>query len=344
MKILYGVQGTGNGHISRARMMARHFQHRATQIDFLFSGRAPGNYFDMQCFGDFQTRTGLSFIAHRGAVSYWRTLLHSHPIKFLQEIRSLDLRHYDLIITDFEPLTAWAGKLAGIPVLGIGHQYAFAHPGVPRRRKYLLSHLVLRNFAPTSIGLGLHWSDYGAPILPPIVPPLDEQNRKIGSTILVYLPFEDQTAVTRLLNTLGAYTFIQYSPALSDGTCGNVTRRTTNLEGFKRDLKNCRAVICNAGFELISECLHLGKPVMAKPVRGQGEQHANALALTQLGYADITGELKREHISAWLDHLPRREPIIYPDVAEALVDWVLQGQWDDPQSLSQRLWRKVRKG
>ena len=28
MKLLYGVQGTGNGHISRARMMAKHFSEK----------------------------------------------------------------------------------------------------------------------------------------------------------------------------------------------------------------------------------------------------------------------------------------------------------------------------
>ncbi|HCS28312.1 MAG TPA: glycosyltransferase, partial [Spongiibacteraceae bacterium] len=51
MRILYGVQGTGNGHISRARMMARHFTLRGSKVDYLFSGRDLGRYFDMQCFG-----------------------------------------------------------------------------------------------------------------------------------------------------------------------------------------------------------------------------------------------------------------------------------------------------
>ncbi|MEZ9793074.1 glycosyltransferase family protein, partial [Vibrio splendidus] len=39
MKILYGVQGTGNGHIARARAMAVAFRQQNIDVDFLFSGR-----------------------------------------------------------------------------------------------------------------------------------------------------------------------------------------------------------------------------------------------------------------------------------------------------------------
>ncbi len=36
MKILYGVQGTGNGHIARARAMSKAFESHDVQVDFLF--------------------------------------------------------------------------------------------------------------------------------------------------------------------------------------------------------------------------------------------------------------------------------------------------------------------
>lgn len=340
MRILYGVQGTGNGHISRARMMAHHFQLRSSQVDYLFSGRDPRRYFDMQCFGSYQTRTGLSFVTHNGAISYLRTALGSRPINFLHEIRELDVSDYDLIITDFEPVTAWAGKLAGKPVIGIGHQYAFSHADVPASPRYLLSRIVLRSFAPATIGLGLHWSDFGAAIVPPIINP--DVRGQPGDAVLIYLPFEEQDKVTELLNRLPGTSFIQYSPDVCDGRVGNVSRHKANLKGFKRDLQSCKAVICNAGFELISECLHLGKPVLAKPVHGQGEQEANALALTQLGYANIMRHLNTPQIERWLACLPSPAPIPYPDVAESLVDWVLSEQRTHPQKLSDELWKKTR--
>lgn len=38
MRILYGVQGTGNGHLSRARVMAKALMKQDIEVDFLFRG------------------------------------------------------------------------------------------------------------------------------------------------------------------------------------------------------------------------------------------------------------------------------------------------------------------
>ncbi len=53
MKILYGVQGTGNGHITRARAMANALQERDVDVQFLVSGRPKVKLFDMEPFGAF---------------------------------------------------------------------------------------------------------------------------------------------------------------------------------------------------------------------------------------------------------------------------------------------------
>ena len=46
MRILFGVQGTGNGHISRSRTLARALKSRGMAVDYLFSGRAADGYFE----------------------------------------------------------------------------------------------------------------------------------------------------------------------------------------------------------------------------------------------------------------------------------------------------------
>src|SRR5690606_32265718 len=56
MKILYGVQGTGNGHITRTRAMARELGKRSVAVDYLFSGRPADKFFDMEEFGDYRVR------------------------------------------------------------------------------------------------------------------------------------------------------------------------------------------------------------------------------------------------------------------------------------------------
>ncbi|MCO6547308.1 MAG: hypothetical protein J6583_05980, partial [Gilliamella sp.] len=55
MKILFGVQGTGNGHVSRCRTLAKALKKAGADVVYIFSGRDPKDYFDMQVFGDYKT-------------------------------------------------------------------------------------------------------------------------------------------------------------------------------------------------------------------------------------------------------------------------------------------------
>jgi uncharacterized protein (TIGR00661 family) len=66
MKILYGVQGTGNGHITRARAMQVALAAAGIEVDWVFSGRERSRFFDMQAFGDFKVFKGLSFATKAG--------------------------------------------------------------------------------------------------------------------------------------------------------------------------------------------------------------------------------------------------------------------------------------
>lgn len=342
MKLLYGVQGTGNGHISRARMMAKHLAEKHIDVQFLFSGRAPEQYFDMDVFGNYQLRDGLSFATSNGSISALKTLAQTKPLKFIRDIRALDLSSYDAIITDFEPVTAWAGRLQSKPVIGIGHQYAFGYPDVPQSGVDLRNRLIMKFFAPARYQLGLHWDRFNASIAPPIINP-DEVRQPNNATphIVVYLPFEDQQLVSDTLAQFPNQKFIQYAPQLQHEERGNISRRPTSLHNFKHDLCQANGVICNAGFELISECLHMGIPALAKPVAGQSEQLGNAAALQQLGAATVMQEFSASRIEKWLMHTPSLTPRHYPDVAAAICDWVISGEWHDSSHLVSELWKQT---
>ncbi len=298
MKILYGVQGTGQGHISRARAMAAALADYPVQVDWLFSGRDKRDLFDMEPFAEFLHRHGLTFATQGGRIRYRRTVMNSRPLQFLSDIRDLDLSHYDLVVTDFESVTAWAARLQGVPSVGIGHQYAFGG-NAPVTGDSMMSRGLMRHFAPVQRGLGLHWFPYDPGILPPILD-LTEQGNDSGDFFQVYLPFEDQQEVTCWLNQFGNYRFHQYSAQVEDGAVGNVLLRKANIKGFKKDLAACRGVICNSGFELLSECLQLGKAALTKPLAGQMEQLSNALALEKLGYAQTMPGLDSALLDQWL--------------------------------------------
>lgn len=337
MKILYGVQGTGNGHISRSRKMAAHFHARGADVTYLFSGRERERLFDMECFGEFEHRTGLTMVQENGAVLIGPTLMRSHPAEFIRDVRTLDLAPYDLVISDFEPVTAWAAKFSNKTCMGIGHQYAFSQT-IPRRGDNIASNIVMKYFAPVDIPIGLHWHHFDTDILPPIIDTQLQRKRSGNAHILIYLPFENQEYVTRLLQRFDNFRFIQYSPDLTNEEAGNVSLRRTNLHGFREDLCRADAVICNAGFELVGECLHLGIPTLVKPVKGQMEQISNAFALQQLGWGTAIDSIDYLTLKNWLCGERRVVPVHYPDVAAALVDWVLEGVWDDKYTLCETLW------
>lgn len=336
MKILYGIQGTGNGHISRARMMAHYFQQEA-DVTYLLTGRSLDKLFDRDVFGAMESRRGLTFSTQNGNIDHIQTALSNNAFRFIYDVCKLKVDDYDLVITDFEPVTAWASRFSDVPTLAIGHQYAFDH-AIPKTGVDLAGKVIMKNFTPAQTRIGLHWHHFNCDILPPIVDPTLRKTTSADRYFVVYLPFENQQRVTDILHSLKDYKFIQYSPDLQDSESGNVVLRKTSLNGFKRDLSGSNGVICNAGFELVSECLYINVPVLVKPLMGQMEQRSNAKALSDLHYGAVMETLDVEKIRNWISAAPTVPSIQFGDVAKTLVEWILNGRKESVSELKQRLW------
>ena len=339
MKIFYGVQGTGNGHITRARVMAKALYAAGFKVTFQFTGRPADKYFDMEIFNGYQLREGLTFNTHKGQVSYLKTALQANPIQFFRDIKTLDLSGYDLVISDFEPVTAWAARKQNIPVLGIGHQYAFEH-AIPRQGADPVANQVMKYFAPADIGVGLHWHHFNQPILPPIIETPEYCEQVIANKILVYLPFEDPQAVINYLADFSHYQFHVYSPELVLSKFAHIHCKPLSRDGFQSDLRDCVGIISNAGFELASEALQLGKKILAKPLHAQMEQISNAAALAELGYGRTMFDMDVKVIAEWLAQ-PQAIRVTYPNVAEILVQWLQDGMPAMSDAFINQVWSKV---
>jgi len=341
MRILYGVQATGNGHIARARVLARAFSGLSTPVDYLLSGRDPKLLFGTEIFGDFEVRRGLTFCVERGAINYWKTALKLPIARAVSDISRLDLRRYDLVISDFEPISAWAARIKGVPSLGISHQCAFRY-GIPKAENNFVASSVLKAFAPVDYAVGLHWSSFGFPILPPLIdldpaPPHAESENDV---VLVYLPFEDPAKILSCLNQCGDTRFVAYVGLDPSHSSSNVICRPYDKPGFQKDLLQCSGVICNAGFELPSECIQLGKRLLVKPVRGQMEQASNARALTELRLGHCTDNIDTASIRRWLG-TSRPRPVNFGDVAGKIVEWINAGDFTAIRELSRSAWRGI---
>ncbi len=340
MKIFYGIQGTGNGHITRGRIMARELHAAEMAVTYQFTGRPQDQFFDMEIFNDHQWRKGLTFSVKNGKINHIKTVLKSSPVQLIRDIRQLDLRDYDLVICDFEPVTAWAARQQKKKTIGLSHQYAFQYD-IPRAGGDPISEAVMRNFAPVETGIGLHWHHFGQPILPPIIatPDIPQHTRK--NKIVVYLPFENQRHLIELLAPFRDYEFNIYSffPE-QDHAYAHIHCKPLSLHGFQKDLHDCTGIMCNAGFELASEALYLGKKLLVKPVHAQMEQTSNAAALVELGYGQAMKKLDRTIIEKWL-HETKAVRITYPNTARHLVEWIKNGMQPIDQGWCDQVWSTV---
>ncbi|MGR5219812.1 MJ1255/VC2487 family glycosyltransferase [Vibrio parahaemolyticus] len=339
MKILYGVQGTGNGHIARARAMSNALCQYDVQVDFLFSGRNKAKYFSMEPFGDYETRNGLSFVTENGRVNYLKTVMTNSFSRFINEVRALDVSGYDLVVNDFEPVSAWAAKHQRIPTVSISHQNAFLFD-VPKKGANWFDDAIIQHFAPSQYQLGLHWYHFDQPIMPPIV---QSAAHTVTSEdfVLVYLPFEATSAIVDLLLRFGNRRFVCYHPDNPERQqVENILMMPLSHDAFQRDLHRCAGVIANGGFELPSEALSLGKKLLVKPLSGQFEQQSNAATLETLGLAQSMDFLDASVIRDWLDE-KQAERVSYPNVADDIAAWLINGNWECTSQLRQQLWDKV---
>ena len=340
MKILYGIQGTGNGHITRARVMAKALKKRGVDVDYLFSGRPANKYFDMQRFGDYRCFEGLTFHCDYGKVNYFKTVRKACIWQLLKDIASLDIKQYDLVLSDFEPVSAWAAKIRGVPVINISHQAVFTNDKVPAKGLGWLKRQILKYFAPADVLLGIHWFHFGQTIMPPFIE-REHSKREPGEEILVYMPFEKLADITDFLNSQDKHIFIVYHPDIKENRDEvAIHYRRPCRKGFLRDLESCAGVIANAGFELSSEALCIGKKILLKPLAGQFEQVSNAETLNQLGLASVMYRFDNRVLEGWLLKAANKA-INYPSDATPLVDWLMKGNYQNPHDLCRQLWRPI---
>jgi uncharacterized protein (TIGR00661 family) len=342
MKILFGIQATGNGHISRSREVVHRLRSRGHEVRVLFSGRDPSGLKEIEVFKPFDVRRGLTFQTSRGQMQYLKTVFTLNLPRFYRDIYDFDASGVDLVITDYEPLSARVARRFRIPSIGIGHQYAFYYD-IPIAGANPFTRRLLQAFAPADHPVGLHWHHFGQPILPPIIPGHLDGSRPVkADKVLVYLPFDHPDEVQMVLTLFTTHRFFIYGidKLNSPVDKGHLHIRPYSRSGFLQDLEDCNGVICGAGFELAAEALQLGKKLLVKPLKGQFEQLSNALALENLQLAMVMQHLDRKAVQKWLE-LPPNSPAGYPDTAQLIAVWIENGHWQDIGSLSKEAWAQT---
>ncbi|SNY42008.1 conserved hypothetical protein [Arsukibacterium tuosuense] len=343
MKILYGVQATGNGHITRARALLPALQQQGIAVDFLFSGRPKQQLFDMDMFGDYRWANGFTFSTANGKVQKLKTLSKLQPWQFYRDVSQLNLSSYDLVLTDFEPVSAWAAKRQGKLSVGLARQYSLRYPLAGKQSASWLK-TAISCFAPATHLLGVHWQPAFPDLLPPLLTSVvaAQQTAKSNNQppfILVYLPFEQTRRVINWLKQCPSWQFKLYAHVNELRTEENVTILPLSRTAFPVDLQQCSGVICNSGFGLCSEAMIAGKKLLVKPLQGQIEQAYNTYTLVKMGKADQFNQFTPEPLLNWL-YKPAAEPYPLPDPASAIASWLKQGCTTPVSELAAAIWQQ----
>jgi uncharacterized protein (TIGR00661 family) len=325
MKILYAIQGTGNGHLSRAREIIPILQRKG-ELDLLISGTQAD--VDLPYPVKYRFK-GLCFIfGKKGGVDVMATYRKSNLRRLYEEIKSLPIENYDLIINDFEPVSAWACRRKHKHCIGLSHQAAVIHNNAPRpKKKDLLGKAILHNYAPVSVSYGFHFANYGDEIFTPVIRS-EIRNPEVETKphYTVYLPAYSDNRIIRTLSEISDIKWQVFSKHSKETYReGNIFIRPIENDLFIESLISCTGILCGAGFETPAEALYLKKKLLVIPMKGQYEQQCNAASLATLG-VPVLKSLKDKHldkIKSWTRN-PQSIPVLYPDITEKIIDMVIR--------------------
>lgn len=325
MKILYAIQATGNGHISRAIQLLPYLSSRG-EVDTILSGS--NSTLSMGIDPTYRSNGVSLFYRKCGGLNYFKMLSRNGVYKAVKDAKDLPVEKYDLVVNDFDFVTAHACRLKKVKSIQFGHQASFMSSNTPRpNQKSQIGELILKYYAQANNYLGLHFEQYDSFIFPPVIKEqILNANPSDKGHITVYLPSYDKDCLEFHFNSLADLHFEVFSNEVDKQIqVGNITYFPISNEGFTESLIHCHGIITGGGFETPSEALYLNKKLMCIPIRNHYEQACNAAAVKLLGgyvLNDIDDQVWQSQIRDWLD-LPKLNYIQKANDINSTLDFLI---------------------
>ncbi|MEN9696849.1 MAG: hypothetical protein RLZ56_270 [Bacteroidota bacterium] len=307
MKIFYAIQGTGNGHISRAIELYPYLK-KYGEVDFFLSGSNAHLNTDLPI--KYKSK-GLSlFYKHSGGLDY-NKIAGSLSFHLYKDAKALPVEKYDLVVNDFEFVSSLACIIKKVPCIHFGHQASFQSKKTPRPNTINpLGNLILENFVKTNQHIGLHFDAYDENIYNPII-----KDEILNATpindghITVYLP---QYAVANLephLLQQSKFHFEVFTKEVNRIICKkNITYYPINNKQFTSSMVRCYGIITAGGFETPAEAMYMHKKILSIPILKHYEQECNAAALEKKGVM-VLKKIDKNFAFHFQDWILYKEPV-----------------------------------
>ena len=294
MKILFGVQTEGNGHITQAIATKQYLQSQGIEVTTAFAAkkkRGLSKYFTDEF--NVVDYDGFDFVFDSvGRVVIWKTILKNTfelprlIVSFIKICSIIQKEKPDAIFNYYEPLVGLTALFfKNIKYVSFGHQYAMDSIIYPRINGYIIQKLFLNIINKiTSIRskiVALSYYEFNHDVMIASPPILRSESYSVSHKqedfVLVYLMNEDM--LPQLINQSEKY------PDINIHCFTKLTKqydelpnlKLFNLDGklFQEKMKVCKAVVCSGGFETSAEAIYQNKPLLMIPMPNHYEQHAN---------------------------------------------------------------------
>jgi uncharacterized protein (TIGR00661 family) len=322
MKVMFTVQGEGRGHMTQAIALKEILQRHGCSVTSVLAGgnlsKSLPSFFE-QAFDTPVQRIaspGFTQKKNRGIslpASLVQAVTKAPALRgALATIKENIARHQpDLIVNFLEPMMGVYNLLHKhrTPVLSVGHQFMQRHPTYIKVKEFPFQQIGIRRYIQTTGARSHHLalSFYRAEDTPKmtVCPPILRNQLfglkpVAGDYILVYVVFygfaEDIVRWCKANPGVPVHCFCDRPDAPEEEKISeNLTFHRVHGEKFLQMMANCRAVVCTAGFEAVSEAAYLGKPSLVVPVENHLEQFLNATEVEKcgLGLRDSAFNLSR---------------------------------------------------
>ncbi|WP_299007521.1 glycosyltransferase family protein [uncultured Tenacibaculum sp.] len=323
MKILYAFQGTGNGHASRALEIIPHLQRRG-DVDILVIG----SQYEIELPFNIKYKLhGLGFVfGKKGGIDLISSLKDLSLKKVYKEVKTLPVKEYDLVINDFEPISAWACLFRNVPIISLSNQNALLNEKNSAFKRFRLERLIIKYYAPAKNKFGFHFKTHSSSTFLPIIrKEIRYRNITNKGHYTVYLPSYSDEKIIKVLSSIKDIKWQVFSKKTKEHQFfHNITILPINDDAFIRSMASAKGIICGAGFATPAEALYLRKKLLVIPMKNQYEQQCNAVTLKEMGVTVVKKLSKKQlpKIEKWINSNKIVE-VHYPDVTEDMLDAII---------------------
>ncbi len=292
MRILFGIQLTGNGHINRSLRLIYELRKLGHTVDICVSGSGASiNSVEYQ----YRFRGYSIYPNNSGGVNWIKTIFKTNPIKVIIDSIKLKTSKYDLVVSDFEPVSVLSSFLHSTKCITICNQNEILNKRFNIFRKLFIKIFTLRSKR-LSYSYNPENQDSYLPIISEKV--CNGQSYDAGFN-LVYLPYLDTNRIYKEIVKYGKGNWKIYTKDVIKSEFKNIKICKTDTTTFTKDLLSCRGIITASGFSTTSEALILGKKLWSIPLKGQFEQKFNSGELSKFGIFNL--HFNSENIKLWID-------------------------------------------